>query len=330
MTLFSLTAVIQPQTAAFRSFMRLVKLRQLGCLAVLVFGLPVSAAWADAVSAVQLLRVSGCAGTRPAMQRLQPDRQLDRAAALWAAGDSLETATAHSGYPARMAVGLRLRGSDDAILQSLRQTRCHPMEDQSLRELGVYRRGPETWLLLASMRADGAPAVSAAPQWSADIQALRPWTASPDVAHAPDYQPPSQLAPRVLTLVNEVRASGTHCGGRPFKPAPPLRLSGTLDGVASEHARDMALRGYFEHVDLTGRSPADRVRATGYREKLVGDNIAYGPTSADEVVAGWLHSTGHCENIMDPRFVEMGLAQAPGQGARHGLYWDQVLATPVP
>lgn len=91
----------------------------------------------------------------------------------------------------------------------------------------------------------------------------------------------------------------------------------------------MARHGYFEHVDLRGHTPAERVRAAGYREKLVGENIAYGPDSAQEVVAGWLHSTGHCENIMDPRFVEMGLAVAAGRGSKHGLYWDQVLATPV-
>ena len=32
---------------------------------------------------------------------------------------------------------------------------------------------------------------------------------------------------------------------------------------------------------------------------------------------------------MDPRFSEMGLAAAPGEGARRGLYWDQVLAAPT-
>ena len=70
------------------------------------------------------------------------------------------------------------------------------------------------------------------------------------------------------------------------------------------------------------------VRAVGYKEKLVGENIAYGPESLDEVMRGWLDSPGHCENIMDPRFAEMGLALAAGQGARHGLYWVQVLAQP--
>ena len=90
----------------------------------------------------------------------------------------------------------------------------------------------------------------------------------------------------------------------------------------------MALHDYFEHQDLSGRSPADRVRAIGYRETLVGENIAYGPQSADEVVQGWLDSPGHCENIMDPRFSEMGLAFAAGQASRRGLYWVQLLAAP--
>jgi uncharacterized protein YkwD len=101
-----------------------------------------------------------------------------------------------------------------------------------------------------------------------------------------------------------------------------------LAEVALGHASDMALHDYFEHQDLSGHSPADRVRAIGYRETLVGENIAYGPQSADEVVQGWLDSPGHCENIMDPRFSEMGLAFAAGQSSRRGLYWVQLLAAP--
>jgi uncharacterized protein YkwD len=81
---------------------------------------------------------------------------------------------------------------------------------------------------------------------------------------------------------------------------------------------------------LSGHSPAQRVRAAGYQENLVGENIAYGPKSIDEVVQGWLDSPDHCENIMDPRFSQMGIAYAPGQLARHGLYWVQLLAAPRP
>ncbi|MBV8910296.1 MAG: CAP domain-containing protein, partial [Gammaproteobacteria bacterium] len=136
------------------------------------------------------------------------------------------------------------------------------------------------------------------------------------------------LATRALELVNDVRARGTRCGNHSFAPAPPMTLSGTLGGVAFGHAADMAQHGYFEHQDLSGQSPADRVRAVGYGEKLVGENIAYGPQTIEEVVQGWLDSPEHCENIMDPRFAEMGIASAAGRTARHGLYWVQVLAEP--
>ena len=138
-----------------------------------------------------------------------------------------------------------------------------------------------------------------------------------------------QLATRVLQMVNDIRARGTRCGGRAFAPAPPLVLSGTLGGVAFGHATDMAAHNYFEHEDLAGHSPADRVRAVGYKEKLVGENIAYGPKSVEEVVQGWLDSPGHCQNMMDPRFVEMGIAFANGHSlSRHGLYWVQLFAEP--
>ena len=69
-------------------------------------------------------------------------------------------------------------------------------------------------------------------------------------------------------------------------------------------------------------------RLVGYQEKLVGENIAYGPKTAEEVVQGWLDSPGHCENIMDPRFAEMGIAFAAGRASRRGLFWVQLLVAP--
>ncbi len=302
--------------------MKCPALRQLGCLLILSCGSLAGASWASPVSAVQLLRVSGCGGIMPAYQPLQANRQLDRAAAFWAAGGSPGGAAARSGYRAQLAVGLRLTGPDDAILQSLRRTRCRPVDDQTLREVGVYRQDSQTWLVIASP----------APQDNEPAPRAFAYATAPSPEHLSVPSVPARTsasAQRVLKLVNEIRASGSRCGEKSFGPAAPLQGSGTLDGVAADHAGDMARHDYFEHVDLKGNTPADRVRATGYRERLVGENIAYGPTSAEEVVSGWLHSTGHCENIMDPRFVEMGLATAPGQGSRRGLYWDQVLAEPA-
>jgi uncharacterized protein YkwD len=273
--------------------------RGLPCGTLLLLGLwatlPVHA---DGLSAVQLLREGGCGGILPPARPLRHSVQLDRAAEYWAGGSTPRTAAERSGYESESIAGLRVSGPESSLVQLLKRPDCRSVMNPGMRDIGIYHRGTNTWLVLAA--AYVVPPSSQAPL----------------------------LATRALQLVNEVRARGTHCGERSFGPAPPVTLSGTLGGVALGHAADMAEHNYFEHEDLAGRSPADRVRAVGYHEKLVGENIAYGPKSAEEVVQGWLDSTGHCENIMDPRFAEMGIAFAAGHAAKRGLYWVQLLAAP--
>jgi uncharacterized protein YkwD len=230
---------------------------------ILLAGFSTAAAQADALSAINLLREGGCGG-----------------------------------YRAQASAGLHISGPETSAIELLRRSSCSTVASRNYRDIGVYRRGLQTWVFLASVYE--VPAASKA----------------------------TVLASRALQLVNEARARGARCGERSFAPAPPMRLSGTLGEVARGHALDMAVHDYFEHEDLKGHSPADRVRAVGYREKLVGENIAYGPKSADDVVQGWLDSPPHCENIMDPRFEEMGIAYAPGQVSKHGLFWVQLLAAP--
>jgi uncharacterized protein YkwD len=273
----------------------------------------------DVVEAVQILREGGCGGHFPAARPLNREAPLDRAAAQWAGGSSLAAAAQGNGYAADSLAGVHVTGPDSSLVDVLRGSGCRSLTDRGMHDVGVYHRGRETWLILASRSATSRPG-SAMP--------------SPVFATTPPLPAPTSpvastsLTARALELVNDIRAHGTRCGNRSFGPAPPVRLSTTLNDVAQGHATDMARHEYFEHQDLSGRSPADRVRAVGYPEKLVGENIAYGPESADEVVKGWLDSPGHCENIMDPRFAEMGIAYSTGQTARRGLYWVQLLVAP--
>jgi uncharacterized protein YkwD len=273
--------------------------RRFGRLWPLLLGLAATlTAQADVLSAVQVLREGGCGGLLPAAQPLHHDVSLDRAAAQWAAGRSPAMAAESSGYKAESTAALHITGPEAATVQLLRQSSCHTLSNRALRDIGIYRRDLDTWLVMASAYV------------------------------APTRSDTLALATRALQLVNDIRSRGTRCGEHDFGPAPPVRLSATLADVALGHAADMAEHDYFEHEDLAGRSPADRVRAAGYREKLVGENIAYGPKSPEEVVQGWLDSPGHCENIMDPRFGEMGIAYAAGQVSRRGLYWVQLLVEP--
>jgi len=309
--------------------MNLVSAGRAWRLGILLTGLLASSlARADVLSAVQSLREAGCGGALPVAAPLHHSELLDRAAAQWALSHSFAAALERSGFHGSSASGLYLSGSDAAVLELLRNSYCNTVAKQTLHEVGLYRRGSDTWVVLATgAGTDAAPAVAGS--W-------RPDPSGASLAPAAGEQRASRLSPqapflasRALELVNEVRARGARCGAHAFAPAPPVTLSGTLGSVALGHAADMAEHNYFEHEDLAGQSPADRVRAVGYKEKLVGENIAYGPQTVEEVVRGWLDSPGHCENIMDPRFAEMGLGYATGHGAsRHGLYWVQVLAAP--
>jgi uncharacterized protein YkwD len=47
-----------------------------------------------------------------------------------------------------------------------------------------------------------------------------------------------------------------------------------------------------------------------------------------EVTQGWLDSPAHCENIMDPRFSEIGIAFAVNTASAEVVYWTQDFAAP--
>lgn len=138
---------------------------------------------------------------------------------------------------------------------------------------------------------------------------------------------PSTVRARVVELVNQARSRDRKCGAERFSAAPPLEVSRDLNDAAVDHARDMARRKFFEHKGSDGSEPRDRVKRAGYLSQLTGENIAYGPTSAEEVVAGWLASPGHCANIMEPRFRDIGVGVATGR-QRGAIYWVQDFGAP--
>jgi len=137
----------------------------------------------------------------------------------------------------------------------------------------------------------------------------------------------AEVRERVVELVNAARSKSRRCGDERFPAAPPLGVSRQLTDAAATHARDMAKKRYFDHRGADGSQPKDRVLRAGYEPRLTGENIAYGPDSAEEVVAGWLASPGHCENIMDARFKDIGVSLATGR-KRGQIYWVQTFGAP--
>jgi uncharacterized protein YkwD len=135
-------------------------------------------------------------------------------------------------------------------------------------------------------------------------------------------------AARVLELVNEARAKPRRCGWKRHAAVPPLARSAILERVAVAHARDMAARRRMSHSGADGSTPGERATRAGYHWRALGENVAFGQPTPEQVVAGWLDSTHHCANIMDPDFTEMGIGSATSD--RAVLYWSQVFGKPAP
>ena len=135
------------------------------------------------------------------------------------------------------------------------------------------------------------------------------------------------MSGRVLELTTRARATARRCGSQHFAPAPPLTLDAKLGQVALAYARDMAAFGYMSHTGRDGSSPQTRITRSGYRWSEVGENLARGIMTPEEVVEGWLHSPEHCANLMDPKFRQMGVAFAVNPRDEAGVYWAMEFGT---
>jgi uncharacterized protein YkwD len=108
---------------------------------------------------------------------------------------------------------------------------------------------------------------------------------------------------------------------------PPLNLSDTLSNVAKLHAKDMATHGKLDHKGSDGSSVGERIKRKDYRWTRVGENVARGQKSVEEVVKVWMKSAGHRANILGD-FTELGAGYFDDENGQR--YWCSVYATPMP
>jgi uncharacterized protein YkwD len=258
------------------------------------------AAHADLVAKINGLRKSECAA-RPAGAPLHANDEAANVARELARGHKLSEALKRASYPASTATSLHVKGAqgEDGVRRELAASYCSEVGDARYAEVGVFRSGDEYWIVLASRK------------------------------FVPPPLDPAATAARVLELVNAARAVARDCDeSHHFDAARAVTASPTLAAVALEHSRDMAEHRKLGHPGSDGSAPADRVTRSGYAWRGTGENVASGQQTADAVVKSWLESPGHCENIMEPRFTEMGVAFALAPDQNPNIYWTQVFATP--
>jgi len=137
------------------------------------------------------------------------------------------------------------------------------------------------------------------------IQDIEKQVSLPPPLLGPQEQKTSLLtAQGVIEFTNEERR---------INGASPLAENQKLNAAAMAKAKDILLKQYFEHVSPTGEGPAILAKNAGYEYIRIGENLALGNFSDDQaLVSAWMASPGHRENILNPRFKEIGVAAIKG------------------
>lgn len=182
--------------------------------------------------------------------------------------------------------------------------------------------------LLASCGGGGSDASNAPAQAPSPVApgASSPTGPVPEPATTGTCNLPN-FAAAMLTRVNQYRAAGASCGSQgSFAPAPALTWNLMLTQAADSHSNDMVALNFFSHTGSSGSSAGQRISAAGYTWNTYGENIAAGQASINEVVDGWMASAGHCANIMNAAFVDIGVACVPGTASTtYRTYWTMDL-----
>jgi uncharacterized protein YkwD len=132
--------------------------------------------------------------------------------------------------------------------------------------------------------------------------------------------PIDQLAAtsRVLDLTNNERNKAG---------LAPLTASVELQAAAQSYTLVLASGDCFAHTCGPMPNFADRDAAAGYAGWWsLGENLAGGYSTPEEVVAGWMASPGHRANMLSAAFSEVGIGVTSGAG-RFGVYWAEELGT---
>lgn len=200
----------------------------------------------------------------------------------------------------------------------------------TFRFLGPAGHRPAAFALAAAVAACGGgggdtPSAGPAPG-SADASASAPTgtaiaSTGTGTCALPDF------AFRAMVRINQLRTAGADCGsaGR-FNATAALTWNHRLAVAADGHSKDMVANNFFSHASADGRSLSDRVSAASYAWSGLGENIAAGQRGVDAVMDAWIASPGHCANLMNAGFTEVGLVCVPGTAATtYATYWTMDL-----
>ena len=93
-----------------------------------------------------------------------------------------------------------------------------------------------------------------------------------------------------------------------------LAADGTLTQIARQRALDMATNGYFAHTSPSGQTAFTLLGASGYAYAIAGENLARNnypdAQSVGVAMAGFMSSSSHRVNVLEPRYRSVGIGLA--------------------
>lgn len=93
----------------------------------------------------------------------------------------------------------------------------------------------------------------------------------------------------------------------------PLKENSQLNASAAIKVEDMFKNQYFSHYSPNDQGVGDLAKIVGYDFILIGENLALGNFKDDQsLVLSWMESPGHRENILNPKYQEIGVAVEKG------------------
>jgi hypothetical protein len=91
----------------------------------------------------------------------------------------------------------------------------------------------------------------------------------------------------------------------------PLLKNDQLQKSSLEKGLEMASLGYFAHASPDGSAPWKFFKSAQYPFTYAGENLALNFSTSKQVHKGWLDSPKHRDNIVDPKFREIGISVVP-------------------
>ncbi|RCX13477.1 spore coat assembly protein SafA/uncharacterized YkwD family protein [Anaerobacterium chartisolvens] len=133
----------------------------------------------------------------------------------------------------------------------------------------------------------------------------------------PNIDSVKSVESEVVRLVNVQRANAG---------LKPLTENWELSRIARYKSQDMINKNYFSHTSPTYGSPFDMIKSFGINYSTAGENIAMGQRTAQEVMNGWMNSSGHRANILNSSYTQIGVGLA--KNSKGTCYWTQMFIKP--